>query len=463
EVFETALADRAYDPLEPQFIYPPTESEPYYRAYVNLDEDVADEDYNYLLIDPRSGEILGSVEDFFLADFMYILHYSLNLPFGSYLIGLVTLVFLYVILSGVLIHAKDMVKGFFRYRPGSRMRSQLLDIHNIIGVISLPYTLMLAITGLIFNLVIIYQIAFALILYQGNVDELLSDAGIVTPSTQWLDSPWQSPPIDELFQQQVDKWGTIPTQARITNYGDSGATLEVFGETGEGLKGRYSISYNLADQSINYAEPGSDPNVVTQGIGVVTSLHFGNFAGFDLRAIYFLLGMAVCGLIITGNLLWVGQREKTMSSAKLAFVGRFTLASTAGVAVATAVSFLAERLLPMGLDDRAGLLVYSFVAALLLVTVYVWFAKDRRIALVHLLQCFASLCLLVVSVDLVLFNRALTAALSTGHIAIIGVDAAILGFAVLVAYVSWKLHRRSGQAGDQNAALAGSNSSPATY
>ena len=453
EIFEIALEGRAYNPQEPQFVYPPTEAEPYYRAYVNvnLSEDIASEDY-YLLINPKTGEIMGSMEDFFLADFIYILHYSLNLPLGSYLIGLVTLAFLYIIFSGVLIHAKDMIRGFFRYRSDGRARSQLLDIHNIVGVISLPYTIMLAVTGLIFNLLIIYQIAFALILYQGNTEALLSDAGIVSSSAKWQNIAWQSPPIDELYEQQIDRWSSIPTQVRITGYGDHGATLELFGETGEGFNGRYSISYNLSDRSVNYSDPGSDPNMVTQGIGVVGSLHFGNFAGIDLRTIYFLLGLAVCALIVTGNMLWVRQREKTLSSAAVNFVGRFTLASTAGVALACAAAFIAERLLPMGLTDRGGMLVNCFISTLLAATGYAWLVKNRSLALVRLLQCFAALCALIPLIDIVLFSDALSAAARSGHLTLISVDVVILSFALLVGYISWHLGKQGGQATKQQTA-----------
>ena len=442
EVFEVALAGRSYNPQEPQFIYPPTQDEPYYRAYINLDQETVNRD-EYLLVDPRSGEVMGNVDDFFLADFMYRLHYSLNLPLGNYLIGFVTLAFLYIIFSGVLIHAKDFVKGFFRYRAKGRARSQLLDIHNVIGVISLPYTLMLAVTGLIFNLVIIYQVAFAFILYQGDVDALLSDAGIISSTSEWSNEPWESPPIDDLYQQQLQKWGTIPSQVRITNYGDSGAILEIFGDTAEGLGGRYSISYNLSDQSINYSEPSNTPNAVTEGIGVVGSLHFGNFAGFDLRVIYFLLGIAVCALIVTGNLLWVSQREGKMSSAKLVFIECFTLGSTAGLAVATAISFLAERLLPVSMTNRADMLVNCFVVSLLLVTVYIWFARDRRMALVNLLGCFSLICFSIVFVDLIFFKTALISAIDTGQIALIGVDVAILIFSGLVGLVTWRLYQRT--------------------
>ena len=442
EVFEMTLSGRSYDPREPQIVYPPTRKEPYYRAYVNLDEEKVSKESEYLLIDPRSGQIMGSLDNFFLADFLYRLHYSLNLPLGNYLIGFVTLAFLYTIFSGVLIHAKDMVRGFFRYRPKGRLRSQLLDIHNVIGVISLPYTLMLAITGLIFNLVIIYQVAFAFILYQGDVDALLSDAGIFSSASEWSNEPWESPPIDDLYQQQLQKWGTVPAQARITNYGDSGATFEIFGDTAEGLGGRYSISYNLSDQSINYSEPSNTPNIVTEGIGVVSSLHFGNFAGFDLRAIYFLLGIAVCALIVTGNLLWVSQREGKMSSAKLVFIDRFTLASTAGLAVATAISFLAERILPVSMANRADMLVNCFVGSLLFATVYIWFARNRRKALVNLLSCFSLICVSIVSVDLIFFNKALMSAIDSGQIALLGVDAAIIISAGLVGFLTWRLYQR---------------------
>ena len=220
-------------------------------------------------------------------------------------------------------------------------------------------------------------------------------------------------------------------------------TFTIFGDNPEGLGGRYSISYNLTDESINYSEPSNTPNAVTEGIGVVGSLHFGNFAGFDLRVIYFLLGIAVCALIVTGNLLWVAQREGKMSSAKLVFVDRFTLSSTAGLAVATAISFLAERILPVGITNRADMLVNCFVVSLLVATVYIWFARNRRMALVNLLGCFSLICVSIVSVDLVFFNEALISAIDTGQMALVGVDVAILIFSVLVGFVAGRLYQRT--------------------
>ena len=131
-----------------------------------------------------------------------------------------------------------------------------------------------------------------------------------------------------------------------------------------------------------------------------------------------------------------------MSSAKLVFIERFTLGSTAGLAVATAISFLAERVLPVGMANRADMLVNCFVVSLLLVTVYIWFARDRRMALVNLLGCFSLICL-IVFVDLIFFNTALISAIDTGQIALIGVDVAILMFSGLVGFVTWRLYQRT--------------------
>jgi len=442
QILEIAIAGRDFNAREHLTIYPPSHLEPYYTAYVDLVDRGGGEKVDALLIHPVSGDIIGDPNDFYLSSFLYIVHYSLNIPFGSYLIGFVALFFLFSIFSGVLIHAADFVKGFFRYRADGRKRSQLLDLHNIIGVISLPYTLMFAVTGLIFNLVIIYQIAFGVILYKGDLDALLTDAGFVTVTPEWQAEPWSNPPVDELYQQSIDTWGGVPSQMRVYNYGDSSAVLEFYGPVEDEFAVQFGVAYNVSDRSEVFSENRNDPNAVSAGLDVVATLHYGSFGGLGLRFLYLILAMGVCALIVTGNLLWVGAREKTMSSAKLNFVGRFTLASTAGVAVATIFAFIAERLLPIGGYDRASYLSYAFVIALVSASSYIWLAADRRKVLVRLLQVFTGACFFLLFVDLVLYPSNLMQYVKNGFFAPVGVDVGILVSAVLGAYVSIKLQGR---------------------
>jgi uncharacterized iron-regulated membrane protein len=442
QILEIAITGRDFNAREHLTIYPPTHYESYYTAYVDLVDRGEGEKVDALLIHPVSGEIIGDPNDFSLASFLYSVHYSLNIPFGSYLIGFVALFFLFSIFSGVLIHAADFVKGFFRYRADGRKRSQLLDLHNIIGIISLPYTLMFAVTGLIFNLIIIYQIAFGVILYRGDIDALLIDAGLVTVAPEWQDEPWSNPPVDELYQQSIDTWGNVPFQMRVYNYGDSSAVLEFYGLVEDEFAGQFGVAYNVSDRSEVFSDNRDDPNAVSAGLDVVAALHYGRFGGLGLRLVYFILAMAVCALIVTGNLLWVGAREKTMSSAKLNFVGRFTLASTAGVAIATIFAFIAERLLPIGGYDRAAYLSYAFVIPLVTASSYIWLAADRRKVLVRLLQIVTGACFFLLLLDLTLYSSNLLQYFENGFFAPIGVDIGILASAILSAYASMKLQDR---------------------
>ena len=60
-------------------------------------------------------------------------------------------------------------------------------------------------------------------------------------------------------------------------------------------------------------------NVARRGLAIAGSLHFANFAGIDLRILYFVIGLAVSGMIIAGNLLWVNKRVKQNSQSKRFF------------------------------------------------------------------------------------------------------------------------------------------------
>jgi hypothetical protein len=229
---------------------------------------------------------------------------------------------------------------------------------------------------------------------------------------------------------------------RVYNYGDSSAVLEFYGLVEDEFAGQFGVAYNVSDRSEVFSDNRDDPNAVSAGLDVVAALHYGRFGGLGLRLVYFILAMAVCALIVTGNLLWVGAREKTMSSAKLNFVGRFTLASTAGVAIATIFAFIAERLLPIGGYDRAAYLSYAFVIPLVTASSYIWLAADRRKVLVRLLQIVTGACFFLLLLDLTLYSSNLLQYFENGFFAPIGVDIGILASAILSAYVSMKLQDR---------------------
>jgi len=441
EVMEKAISGRKFDAKEHLTIITPSENLPYYTIYADVEHEEGDKDYVSFFMDPVSGKEVATPDDYFLATFIYALHVNLNIPYGKYIIGFVTLFFFFALISGIFIHARKVFSNFFKYRAEKNARSQLLDMHNIVGVMSLPFTIMYAISGLIFNLVIIYQIAFAVVLYQGDQQALLDDAGYQAIEPQWVDKSWENPNIDQIYKATTDKYNTEAKMIRMYNYGDESAVMHMFGQVKDDFAQEYEIAYNLVDDSPLLIKDSANPNTLVQGLHVISRLHFGNYAGFDLRIIYFILGIGVCGLIITGNMLWLEKRarQRNQSGKTLKFVTNFTLLSTGGVVLATSFAFLAERLLPITFPQREDYMVYSFIVSLAIVAISLFFNHNKKLFLSLLLRSSGVILFLVLVLDWVMFGSKGLIFWQQGIKNIIGTEIGILLMAALFYYCGYKL------------------------
>jgi len=441
EILASAVAGVPFDAKEHLTVRTPEEHMPYYRAYIDVEHQPGEEDHLAFFIDPVTGEKITEIDSFFLADFIYDLHIDLNIPAGKYVVGFVCLFFFFALTSGIFIHARKLISNFFKYRSKDSARSKLLDMHNVVGVMSLPFTLMYAISGLIFNLVIIYQIAFALVLYKGDQQALLDDAGYQEVIVEWSDVEWQQPKIDSLMQQTTEKYGTTPKFIRIYNYGDDSAVIQFFGAGQNSLTDKYEITYQVKDEKVLFTKDLDNPNSLVIGLYTISKLHFGNYAGFDLRILYFVLGIGVCSLIVTGNLLWIEKRsrQRNQSFTTLKFVRNFTLWSSGGVVLATAIAFVSERLLPAEFANRETFMVYSFVAALLLTAITLIFNHNKKHFLGHLLILTAGLLALVIVLDWLMFAKNITLLWQQGIYTIVGTQVGLAIMAIIFAFSGRKL------------------------
>jgi uncharacterized iron-regulated membrane protein len=441
EVMPIAIKDLPFDAKEHLSFVMPTQSIPYYQAYVDVIHQPGEVDYQAFYIDAITGEKLTSIDSFFLSDFIYELHMNLNLPAGQYVVGLVTLLFFFGLVSGVLIHAKKLIGNFFKYRASQQGRSKLLDMHNVIGVMSLPYTLMFALSGLIFNLSIIYQIVFAVVLYQGDQQALLDDAGYQAVEPKWQDIPLPNPKVDMLYQQVTNQYGYPPEFVRIYNYGDQGAVFHVFANSPLSLSKEYEVAFTLQDNKAFLVKDQVEPNRLVQGLHVMAMLHFGHYAGFDLRLLYFILGMGVCALIISGNLLWLEKRSRmrNQSVKTLRFISHFTLWSTAGIILSTAMAFLVERLLPATWADRSDFMVASFIITLVLVALSLFFNQDKKRYLAGSLTLSAYLLLAVIVADWLLFAKEIIELSQQGVFSIVGTEIGLFIIALSFLFTAKKL------------------------
>src|SRR3546814_6459992 len=98
------------------------------------------------------------------------LHYSLGLPIvGTWLMGLVSLLYGLALLSGVVIHLPRLLQNLFALRPGRNLKQFWQDAHNVVGVLSLPMHVMFAITGALLCLLLVLLTTLNPLVYEGKL------------------------------------------------------------------------------------------------------------------------------------------------------------------------------------------------------------------------------------------------------------------------------------------------------
>src|SRR5690606_24078512 len=79
-----------------------------------------------------------------MGEFLYRLHFLAQLnqvpirigtPFGYLVAGLVSFLFLFALITGLLLHWNKIVSNFFTFRPWSKWKTVWTDMHAALGVI----------------------------------------------------------------------------------------------------------------------------------------------------------------------------------------------------------------------------------------------------------------------------------------------------------------------------------------
>src|SRR5690606_2507149 len=147
-----AEAVRAYPGLVPLYFFAEEDTPDLW--YVKLDTRVDTDESQSLLImsDARTAEVVGAPNfDEGFMSVMYRLHVDLyaGLP-GKLFLGAMGLLLMVAIVSGVVLYAPFMRKlGFGEVRRERAPRTRWLDLHNLLGIVTLVWALAVGFTGVI--------------------------------------------------------------------------------------------------------------------------------------------------------------------------------------------------------------------------------------------------------------------------------------------------------------------------
>jgi uncharacterized iron-regulated membrane protein len=289
-----------------------------------------------------------------LPELLNELHYSLGLPVaGTWLMGIVSLLYGLALVSGVVIHLPKLVQNLFALRPGRNLKQFWQDAHNVIGVLSLPMHVMFAITGALLCLLMVLMMALNPLVYGGKLMEALPMAMDTAPvrAAAGVDAPagsslamWRARSIEVASAQGIDDFE--PAYLKLANAGDRNAVVEVTGESSRSLGplGSVALDANTGELLATQLPGRRDANHAT--LAATYALHFGEYGNALVPWLYFVLGVGGAFLFYSGNLLWIEARRKRRQQAQgraQVNMARATVGICIGFCVAVSAAFVAAQ------------------------------------------------------------------------------------------------------------------------
>lgn len=335
-------------------------------------------------LDPVNGEPFdNSARDTGGGQLLYRMHYSLaymSLNSAINIIMICSVIMLTGIITGIIAH-KKIFKDLFTFRPGKGQRSWL-DAHNLLGVTSLPFHIIVTYSGLLF---FVYKFVPAVpdIVFEDTIERTVSDQAYGGANNAEritiAESAGISAPLTNIAAM-LDEVGTlwdkdIPTTVEVRNPGDAHARVIFRPQPGKNI----SIpDYGLLFDGVSgeLVQDFIDPYPFGSTDQVVKGVHRGLFAGPFLRILYLFMGLAGTAMIGSGLLLWSNKRKARLllknknPHAGIFIVDRLNLGTIVGLPIAIAAYFWANRLLPVAMETRADWEVHVMYLTLVVCFIY---------------------------------------------------------------------------------------------
>ena len=337
------------------------------------------EAYGHATIDPATGAQIQA-RDTMGGDFFYRLHFDLHyIPvlWARYIVGFCAMFMLVAIISGVITH-KKIFKDFFTFRPGKGQRSWL-DFHNVSAVLALPYHAMITYTGII-TLIFMYLPWGIKATYPEGAMHFYDEAfNRTSDSREAAGVPAAMLPLDRLLQQARRQWpdDAVVGSVVVNHPNDAHASASITQRSRSLSVDAPSLLFDATNGQL--IQRTSDPAGASQTYGVMYGLHMGEFAQPLLRLLLFGSGLLGCLMVASGVVLWaIKERPKHLKAGRIGFglrlVDALNIGAVAGLPIAFASYFWANRLVPVGIPGRADveIAVFFYAWAAALVAAFVW-------------------------------------------------------------------------------------------
>lgn len=256
--------------------------------------------FYYQVFDARSGERLDRPQP--TQGFMYVmlkLHTDLfaGLP-GMLFLGFMGLLLLLAIVSGVVLYAPFMRKlAFGTVRADRSRRVRWLDLHNLLGIVTVVWLGVVSLTGMINTLAMPVEMMWQ----SSELAEMSATHGDQPPPDHYA-------PVDGAVAAVLS--GEQGMKARTVAY--PGTPFASDYHYGVYLVGDTPVTSRLLKPALVDAASGEmtairDMPLYVKGFFLSQPLHFGDYGGLPLKLLWALLDIITIVVLITGVYLWFGK------------------------------------------------------------------------------------------------------------------------------------------------------------
>lgn len=317
--------------------------------------------FRYHFADRTAGDYSDSYD---MAEFLYRLHFlaqlnqvgiNIGTPFGYLVAGIVAFLFLFALITGLLLHWDKIKSNFFLFRPMSKWKTVWTDMHTVLGVIGFPFQFVFAVTGVILIVNYVLLAPFAKLLYNGDSEKLYESLQY----NRTVNVDYTYKPMDGTFDMDafVGKWHSEWKDSQVSriyirNYMDKSmqVSLEAKPNPSANFAGSGFVTVDIASGKIlEQKSPNAGGNYIDGVKSLVYHLHFGDFGGQPLRIVFFLLGLMGCAVIISGIMIWLVARDKVATELRKRrfnfWASNFFLAACLSMLPVTAFTFIMVKTL----------------------------------------------------------------------------------------------------------------------
>ncbi|MCG8393364.1 MAG: PepSY domain-containing protein [Pseudomonadales bacterium] len=265
--------------------------------------DAAASDMHFASFDRTSGDLVPGHEGFDVMEFILQLHTDmfLGLP-GMLFLGAMGLLLIIAIVSGVVLYAPFMRKlDFGTLRTQRSRRIKWLDYHNLLGIVTVAWLTVVGLTGVVNTLS-----DPILETWRNNAlaDLTASYEGATVPT------PAQMASLDQAVHQAVQaapdmtlQFVAFPGGLWSTDY-----HFAIF------LHGNTPLTEHIVTPVLIDARSGTFAAMrempwYNKALALSGPLHFGDYGGVPLKAIWFVLDVFTIVVLITGLYLWWVRRR----------------------------------------------------------------------------------------------------------------------------------------------------------